>query len=72
MSRYSTYTKPLGKVRVGDIVAGEAGGWWRIVKVHERRYDDVGLWLDLNAVDADTGARGRIYGYGTDWRTLRR
>lgn len=67
-----TYNKLLSAVRVGDVVKGDAGGWWRIVEIFEHRRDRRGLWVDLNAVNVDTDLRGRIYGYGTETRTLRR
>lgn len=64
-----TYTKPLADLYVGEIVAGDAGGWWRITEVFERRADG---FVDLEAVNAEDGLRGRIHGYGNDIRTLRR
>lgn len=64
-----TYTKPLAEVHVGEIVKGDAGGWWRITEVFERREDG---FVDLEAVNAKDGLRGRIYGYGNEIRTLRR
>ena len=67
----STDTKPLADVRVGEIVQGDAGGWWRITEVFERRQEPRGLFVDLNAVNVDTGLPGRIHGDGTEIRTLR-
>lgn len=61
------YRKRMSEIRRGDVVAGEAEGWWRVTRVdHDRGSGTV----VLSCTNTVTGHAGELYGNARDFRDL--
>ncbi|GAA2778132.1 hypothetical protein GCM10010470_09160 [Saccharopolyspora taberi] len=61
------YRKQMKDIVVGDVVAGDAKGWWRITKV-DSWGSKSSVWL--TGINTATGEIGNLWGNGQDYRDL--
>jgi hypothetical protein len=59
-------SKRHDRIVIGDVIKGEAGGWWRVTNITAREG-----FRQFDAVNVDTGTAGYLSGPADEQREVR-